>query len=252
MSIEIPLSEKIIVALDVSSKEAVRNIVTSLGDSIGFYKVGKELFVSEGPDIIKYLKDKDKKVFLDLKFHDIPNTVSRAAASLVRLGVNLFTIHALGGRTMMESTVLAVREESRKLEIHKSKILAVTVLTNMTNQDLQQIGLRSSVAGGINLDVKEQVKRLASLARESGVNGVVSSPLEIEMLREVMGSEKLIVTPGIRPASAVSDDQKRVMTPGEAVTKGADHLVIGRPIVQADDPKRAAEAILREIEECKK
>jgi len=248
----IPQKEKIIVALDVHSEDKVFEIVKELNHSIDFFKVGKELYVSEGPDIVKYLKNKGKKVFLDLKFYDIPNTVAKAAASLVRMNIDLFTIHASGGKEMMKATVEAVQKEVAELKrqgkkVTAPKILAVTVLTSFSRDDLIEVGVNSHNEEW-GLDVAVQVKRLALLAKEAGVDGVVASPLEIEMLREDLGEEMLIVTPGIRPASFQKlDDQKRVLTPKEAIDKGADYLVIGRPILSAYSPHEAATRIIKEI-----
>jgi orotidine-5'-phosphate decarboxylase len=251
MRYEIPVRDRIITALDVSSEQAVYDIVNGLGDSINFYKVGKELFVSEGPDIVNYLKNKGKSVFLDLKFHDIPNTVSKAAACLVRMNIDMFTIHASGGRKMMEKTVKTVKEEVKKLKkegifVKVPKILAVTVLTSMTEDDLDELGINTGNSDSAP-DITAQVKRLALLSKESGVDGIVASPLEVDMLRETIGDDMIIVTPGIRPESAAKDDQKRITTPKEAISKGADYLVIGRPILNAISPKEASEKIIAEI-----
>ena len=244
---EIPeLSDRIIVALDVNNEAAVRDIVDRLGDSINFYKVGKELFVSEGHKVISYLKEKNKKIFFYMKFYFIPNTVSKAAASLVKLGVDMFTIHAFGGSAMMVKTVQTVKEHAEKSNTKPPKVLAVTVLTSFSQDDLIQTGV-FSIDASEEFVVKRQVKRLALLAKKSGVDGIVASPLELEMLRKVLGDHMYIVTPGIRPSSAPTDDQKRIMTPKEAIGKGADYLVIGRPILNAPDPKEAVREIIKEI-----
>jgi orotidine-5'-phosphate decarboxylase len=244
---EIPaLSDRIIVALDVNNEDAVRNIVDKLGDSINFYKVGKELFVSEGHKIISYLKQKNKKIFFDMKFYDIPNTVSKAAAGLVKLGVDMFTIHAFGGKTMMERTVQAVKKKAAESGARPPRVLAVTVLTSFSQDELIQTGV-FTIDNSQEFIVKRQVKKLALLAKDSGVDGVVASPLEIDMLRKTLGDDIYIVTPGIRPSSTSNDDQKRVMTPKEAIDKGADYLVIGRPILNAPDPREAVQKITKEI-----
>lgn len=245
-------AEKIIVALDVHDEKRVYKIVNDLGDAISFFKVGKELFVSEGPDMVNYLINKGKKVFLDLKFHDIPNTVAKAVASLVRLNVDLFTVHASGGKEMMRAAVDAVKKEVQAQnsignKVTTPKILAVTVLTSLGRDDLIDIGIALDDEGQ-GSDIEAQVKRLALLAHDAGVDGVVASPKEISMLRETLGDDMLIVTPGIRPASfAKIDDQKRVMTPREAIDNGADYIVVGRPILTAFDPHKAATEIIEEI-----
>lgn len=232
--------ERIITALDVSSMEELKTTVETLGDSISFYKVGMELFYSVGPDSVRYLKEQGKRVFLDLKVHDIPNTVGQSLRALTRLGADFMTIHGTGGRAMMEAAMQAVCEEASRLHIARPRVLAVTVLTSIDEDAWQEIGGK--------YDIGQSVKRLARLAREAGVDGTVSSPYEAKAIREMNGEDFLIVTPGIRPSFAVVNDQKRFTTPAQALREGASHLVIGRPITKAENPREAAEKILAEIQ----
>ena len=223
--------DRIIVALDVHSLEDLKKLVETLGDRVSFYKVGMELFYSAGPDAVRYLKDQGKHVFLDLKVHDIPNTVGQSIRALTRLGADFMTLHGTGGRAMMEA---------EKLGIERPRLLAVTVLTSIDEAAWKEIGGRDSIA--------ESVKNLAKIAKEAGIDGTVSSPYEAKEIRAMNGPDFLIVTPGIRPTFAVANDQKRFTTPSQALGDGASHLVIGRPITKADDPKDAAEKILAEIQ----
>lgn len=232
--------DRIITALDVHSLEDMKKLVETLGDSVSFYKVGMELFYSTGPDAVRYLKDQGKHVFLDLKVHDIPNTVGQSVRALTRLGADLMTLHGTGGRAMMEAAAEAVRDEAAKLNIERPRLLAVTVLTSIDEDAWKEIGGKYSIA--------ESVKNLAKLAKEAGIDGTVSSPYEAKEIREMNGPDFLIVTPGIRPTFAVANDQKRFTTPSQALRDGASHLVIGRPITKAADPKEAAEKILAEIQ----
>ncbi len=199
-----------------------------------------ELFYSAGPDAVRYLKDQGKHVFLDLKVHDIPNTVGQSIRALTRLGADLMTLHGTGGRAMMEAAAEAVRDEAAKLNIERPRLLAVTVLTSIDEDAWKEIGGKYSIA--------ESVKNLAKLAKEAGIDGTVSSPYEAKEIREMNGPDFLIVTPGIRPTFAVANDQKRFTTPSQALRDGASHLVIGRPITKVADPKEAAEKILAEIQ----
>ena len=232
--------ERIITALDVHSLDDMKKLVETLGDSVSFYKVGMELFYSAGPDAVRYLKDQGKHVFLDLKVHDIPNTVAQSIRALTRLGADLMTLHGTGGRAMMEAAADAVRDEAAKLNIERPRLLAVTVLTSIDEEAWKEIGGKYSIA--------ESVKNLAKLAKEAGIDGTVSSPYEAREIREMNGPDFLIVTPGIRPTFAVANDQKRFTTPFQALRDGASHLVIGRPITKAADPKEAAQKILAEIQ----
>jgi len=228
--------KKIIFALDVSSVSEIDRFAGMLSGMVGMFKVGKELFTSSGPAAVKAVQRHGGKVFLDLKYHDIPNTVASAMLEAARLGVHLVNLHALGGGVMMETAATAVKKE---FGADSPKLLAVTILTSSTEASLRQIGIDHSV--------QDMVVRLARLAKESGMDGVVASPLEIGLIREACGEDFLIVTPGVRPSFAAADDQKRIMTPAEAVRDGADYLVIGRPIARAADPVKAAQMISDEI-----
>ena len=223
---------ELIVALDVASRGEAVEKVKAIGDAVGFYKIGLELFAAEGPEVVKAVKDLGKRVFLDLKFHDIPRTVERAVKSAARLGVNLLTIHASGGRAMVRAAAEFGEEAP--------KILAVTVLTSMDAQDLADIGVAGRTPA-------EQVRAVASLAVDSGADGLVCSPLEVGSLSRSLRPGTLFVTPGVRPAGSALGDQKRVATPAEAVRDGATHLVVGRPVLAAPDPVAAARAIVQEI-----
>ena len=235
------MKDKIIVALDVPTKEEALAIVEELGDAVGAYKIGMQLYNAVGPEILDEVAKRNGKVFLDLKFHDIPNTVASAARTVANLGVFMFNVHASGGYTMMAEAVKALKEESEQLGVEKPLLIAVTVLTSMSEEEMQK-------EVGVSRSIGEQVVALAKMAKEAGMDGVVASPLEIEMIREACGSDFLIVTPGIRPRDAALGDQKRVKTPGEAVRDGADYLVIGRPITKASDRMTAVKDIVSEIE----
>jgi len=231
--------KKIIFALDVHGLEDIDRWADMLAGKVGMFKVGKELFTSCGPAAVKAVQRHGGQVFLDLKYHDIPNTVASAMCEAARLGVQIANLHALGGAEMMEAAVAAVHKEFSATE--RPRLLAVTILTSSTEDTLRQVGIEYSV--------QDMVVRLARLAKASGMDGVVASPLEIGLIREACGPDFLIVTPGVRPSFAALDDQKRIMTPAEAVTSGADYLVIGRPIAKAVEPVQAAEAIAAEISE---
>lgn len=233
--------ERLIVALDVSSLEAVKEIVESLGDAVAYYKVGMELFYAVGESVIVYLQEKGKHIFLDLKLHDIPNTVAHGVSSLTRLGAKLLTIHGQGGKAMMEAAVKGARETAKELNVERPKILAITVLTSFDEEQW--------AATGGNLPISKEVIRLATLAKASGVDGVVCSALEAALIREACGEDFLIVTPGIRPSFAATNDQKRIATPKSALQDGATHLVVGRPITQAKDRQEAVQLIVKEMEE---
>jgi orotidine-5'-phosphate decarboxylase len=229
--------EIIIFALDVESRADAERWVTLLTGHVGMFKVGKQLFTACGPDIVRMIRERGGKVFLDLKYHDIPNTVAMATVEAARLGVQLVNLHALGGYEMMAATRQALDREYRGKE--RPRVLAVTILTSSTGETLRQVG--------IDLPVPEMVVKLAKLAQSAGIDGVVASPLEVELIREACGADFLIVTPGVRPSFAAVNDQKRIMTPAEAVSAGADYLVIGRPIAAAVNPIAACEAIVDEI-----
>lgn len=236
--------DRLIVALDVSTMDAMKSIVSSLGDSVSFYKVGMELFYAEGDQTVRYLQDQGKHVFLDLKLHDIPNTVAHGVSSLTRLGANLITIHGQGGPIMMKAAAQAARESAEQLGIERPKLLAITVLTSFDDEAWTSIGGQ--------LPISNQVIRLTKLAKESGMDGVVCSALEAKMIREACGPNFLIVTPGIRPSFAATNDQKRIATPASALADGASRLVIGRPITQAANPQEAVRLIIEEMESLSK
>jgi orotidine-5'-phosphate decarboxylase len=228
---------KIIFALDVESMAQAEKWADILAPHVGMFKIGKQLFTACGPDVVKAIIERGGEVFLDLKYHDIPNTVAMASLEAARLGVRLFNLHALGGYEMMAKSVEALKREFP--DESRPRVLAVTILTSSNEETLRGVG--------IDLPVADMVVKLAKLAKKAGIDGVVSSPLEIPLIRSACGADFLIVTPGVRPAFASADDQKRVMTPAEAVKAGADYLVIGRPISAAPDPIKAAEAIMDEI-----
>lgn len=221
--------DKIIVPLDVNNIEAAKTLVKQLAPHVGAFKVGLELMNNCGaPQIVNELQVGDAKIFFDGKFNDIPNTVAAAARAVTRLGVWMFNVHALGGRAMMEAAREAVDYTSRASNVFKPIVLAVTILTSLDRAALQEVGLDVKDDNGL----RDEVVRLARLAKDSGLDGVVASPKEIEPIREACGRDFLIVTPGVRPSWAASNDQKRVTTPAEAVRMGADYLVIGRPITK--------------------
>ena len=225
------MKERLIVALDVPSARHAQDMVQRIGEAAVFYKVGLQLFTAEGPPVVRELIASGRKVFLDLKLHDIPNTVAHAVKSAVSLGAHMLTIHATGGSDMLRAAVEAAD--------HRLKLLAVTVLTSMDQEDLNETG----IAGPI----KNHVLHLAGMAQRAGCDAVVSSPLEIVALRKMLGAEFGIVIPSVRPAGAESHDQRRVATPAQTIADGASHIVVGRPITQAKDPRQAAEAILQEM-----
>ena len=231
--------QRLIFALDVDHFGEAQELVGLLRGHVGLFKVGKQLFTHSGPKVIDMIRRKGEQVFLDLKFHDIPNTVAKAGEEVAKLGSAMFTIHSLGGYEMMKRAVESSRTIAKQLNIPKPLILAVTILTSMDEGILKEVGIRTPL--------KQQVVRLATLAKRAGVSGVVASPREINLIRDHCVSNFLIVTPGVRPASAAKDDQKRTLTPAEAVRAGADYIVVGRPIREADDPVGAADEIVKEI-----
>ena len=230
---------RLIVALDFDSEAKALEIAGKLKQDVRFFKIGLELFSYCGPRIAEKVMDNGSEVFLDLKFHDIPNTVLRAAVAATRLGVYMFNVHALGGYDMMKSTSEAVGAEADRLNIRRPKVLAVTILTSMDEKALKKIG--------VNVSMKNEVLNLAKMAKEAGLDGVVASPQEAKTIRDETGEDFLIVTPGVRPAEAKVHDQKRIATPRDAVESGASFIVVGRPITEAKDPAEAARGILREI-----
>ena len=235
-----PWKEKLIIALDVSHPKQAIDIVDMLGDYVNIFKVGFELFVSAGPKIIEEIHGKGKKVFLDLKFHDIPNTVTKAAIAAARLGVYMFNMHTSGGLEMMKRSFEGVYETCVKENIQRPKIIGVTILTSIDN-----VILKNEM--GVHYSLKSHVKNLAMLAKKAGLDGVVASPHEITMIKQHCGKEFLVVTPGIRPSWTPPDDQMRTATPKEALKNGADYIVMGRGILKQDDPIKSLEIISLEI-----
>jgi orotidine-5'-phosphate decarboxylase len=232
------VEEKIIIALDVGTKSEALALARGLPEA-RIFKVGMELYTAEGPPLLEEVAGLGKKGFLDLKYHDIPNTAAGAVRSATRLGVHMLTLHASGGAEMLSRAVEAAGAEAAKTGKARPLLLAVTVLTSLKDEQLREVGCPAPVA--------DQVLRLAALAKRSGVDGVVCSPLEIEIIKREFGADFLVVTPGIRPAWAAAQDQKRVMTPAEAVRKGADYMVIGRPVTAAASPREAFARIVDEL-----
>lgn len=230
--------KKIIFAMDVKEFSDVQLWAELLSGHVGMFKVGKQLYTACGPAAVRMIQKCGGEVFLDLKYHDIPNTVAMAALEAAHLGVQLCDLHAMGGLEMM-STTMETLDKNYSGCTQRPKVLAITVLTSSTEETLRGIG--------INLPVPEMVVKLAKLAKQAGVDGVVASPQEVELIREACGKDFLVVTPGVRPSFAAVNDQKRIMTPAEAVKAGADYLVIGRPISAAENPVQAAQAIVDEI-----
>jgi len=226
----------IIVALDVPTKEAALKLAEEVTPAVGGFKIGSELFTSAGPDIVHRIRDRGALVFLDLKFHDIPNTVAKAVAAAVKLDVQMLTVHTSGGYEMLKAAEDAAQEAAWKLGRTPPLVLGVTVLTSLDAGALREVGL--------DVNVDYQVRRLATLAIKAGLHGLVCSPLEVAKLRQSLPPNVQLVTPGVRTGAEKADDQKRTLTPKEAMTAGASWLVIGRPIYAADNPRAAAEKIL--------
>ncbi len=238
---ELKAADRLIVALDLDSDQEALRVVADLGNSVGMFKVGHQLFTAYGPDIVRRIIGGGGRVFLDLKYHDIPATVAKASVEAVKLGVSIFNMHALGGLEMMKAAAEAAREAAARGGIPLPLMLAVTILTSM-----DQKALKKELK--INRSLRREVVHLARMAKRAGLDGVVASPQEIKPLRRAMAEDLVILTPGVRPAWAAKDDQKRIMTPAEAVGAGADYIVIGRPVLRAPDRKAAVEKVLREIE----
>lgn len=226
-------------ALDVGTKGEAERLVKALSPQVSVFKVGKELFTAEGPAVIQMIHSYGAKVFLDLKFHDIPNTVGAACAAAAGHGVFMLNVHALGGRKMMAQAVESARRAAENAKKAPPVLLAVTVLTSLAESDLREMG--------VERPLETEVRELALLAKACGLNGVVASGREIKLVREAAGKDFLIVTPGVRPLWAAQGDQKRVVTPKEAMELGADYIVVGRPITQDPAPASAAERVLKEL-----
>jgi orotidine-5'-phosphate decarboxylase len=233
------LSHKIIIALDVKTGQEALTLVEKLEDA-EIFKVGLELFTSEGPFLFRDLNAREKRLFLDLKLHDIPNTVAGAVASAIRHNIHMMTLHASGGREMMAKAREAAVTEAQKTGFSQPLLLGVTILTSLKEQQLADIGMEANT--------EAQVLRLACLAKEAGMDGVVCSPWEIELIKKECGKDFLVVSPGIRPVWAAAQDQKRIMTPTQALDKGADYIVIGRPVTKAASPSDALAQIIEELE----
>jgi orotidine-5'-phosphate decarboxylase len=234
------MKDRIIVALDTDSTGSALATVNALSGEVGMFKVGMELFPRGGPELLRRIREAGFDVFLDLKFHDIPNTVAGAAREATRLGVLMFNVHASGGRAMMRAAAEGATAAAKELGVRRPIVLAVTVLTSL---DRAALSRELSVAASI----ESHVLHLTRLAAEAGLDGCVASPNEIAALRADRGPKWVIVTPGVRPAGSATGDQSRIATPRAAAGAGADYLVVGRPITAAPDPARAADAVLREM-----
>lgn len=233
--------DRIIFALDVGDETSAREWVEKIGSKVGWFKVGLELFSAAGPEVVNLITSSGLKCFLDLKFHDIPNTVAGAVRSATRLGVQMMTVHLSGGRGMIRAALDAARRESESLGIPRPGIIGVSVLTSLGPDDLPGLGIARPL--------RDQVSSLVELACEERIDGIVCSPADLEFVRPLVPSTAVIVTPGIRPAWSETGDQKRIATPKAAIDAGADLLVIGRPISRAPDPLDAVDRIIREIEQ---
>jgi orotidine-5'-phosphate decarboxylase len=235
------VKDKLLVALDVETRDAALSLTDILRGSVGGFKIGSRLFTAEGPSMVRTLVERGDRVFLDLKFHDIPNTVATAVAAAAELGVWMINVHASGGTAMMQAARAAAHETAARRRLQPPLVIAVTVLTSMSQAALRETG--------VVIDLMDQVLRLAELAREAGLDGVVASPRETASIRARCGDGFAIVTPGIRggAASATKDDQERTMSPADAIAAGASYLVVGRPIIAAQNPREAAEAIAASV-----
>jgi orotidine-5'-phosphate decarboxylase len=234
--------DKLIVALDVDSADRALELFEALRETVGMFKIGSQLFTAAGPDIVRQIVARGGRVFLDLKYHDIPNTVAAAGVEAARHGISIFNVHTLGGTEMMRRTADAVAEVSEREHLERPRIIGVTLLTSVNQKVLTEIRVVNSP--------ERQVTALAQLAAASGLDGVVASPLEVVSVRSAVAKEDfLVVTPGVRPSGAAPHDQKRHTTPAEAIRAGSDYLVIGRPIIDADDPVAAANSIVAEIDD---
>jgi orotidine-5'-phosphate decarboxylase len=230
--------EKLIFALDVEHFQEAQELVMEFKDHVGMFKVGKQLFTHCGPKIVDFIKLKKSKVFLDLKYHDIPNTVAKAAIEAAKLGVDMMNVHTAGGFTMMKEAQTALHDAVKGLHVRRPRIIGVTVLTSIDDQELKRMG--------IEIPVYELTKRLALLAKEAGLDGVVAGGSEIEMIRELCGKDFIIVTPGVR-IEEKKDDQKRTITPVEAIRKGATYIVLGRAVRDSKNPRQLLAKISEDI-----
>jgi len=233
------MNKRLIVALDVPDLKTAKNLVKILRSSVEIFKIGSQLFTASGPSVVEAVYNAGAKVFLDLKFHDIPHTVANAAIEAANMGVFMFNIHASGGTKMMQAAVDAARKAASIAAKPRPLVLAVTVLTSMDEPELRQLGILRKT--------EEQVMHLASLARDAGCDGVVCSAEEAAYIRKALGDDFIIVTPGIRPKGADIGDQRRIATPHSAIEAGADYIVVGRPIIEAPDPLAVANKMLEEM-----
>ncbi len=236
------MNEKIIIALDFLELKDVKNIVEKLNGVINFFKVGSTLYTKLGPKVVEYLKSRNNRIFLDLKFHDIPSQVAGACEAAVDLGIDMLNVHSLGGFEMMEEAFKAIYLRSEQRKKPKPVLLGVTILTSIDEACFRDL------FGDVVRSLDDQVLFLAGLARSAGLDGVVASPHEIKLIKEKIGKDFLVVTPGVRPEGEEESDQARVLTPREAIEAGADYIVIGRPITRASDPVKAAEQIIKSLE----
>ncbi len=233
--------EKLVLALDVNTLDEAKELVYDLKDYVGTFKIGLQLFTSQGPEVIKLIHGEGGKIFFDGKFHDIPNTVAKASASLIQHGITFFNMHITGGSKMLTAAVKQSKETAKQCGLPAPTILGVTILTSIGQRTLAD-------ELGISIDLDEYVGKLAKLAKDSGLTGVVASAADVEKIRKTCGDDFTILCPAIRPSWAVVNDQIRVVTPADAINKGVDYLVVGRPITEADNRKDAAKKIVEEIQ----
>jgi orotidine-5'-phosphate decarboxylase len=235
-----PYKQKLMLALDVDSREKAEEWVHKLKAHVGYFKVGLQLFTKEGPELVRSIRARGGRIFLDVKYHDIPNTVAKACESAVSLNIDFVNVHALGGKAMLAAAAKAVAETSARMRLPKPRLLAVTILTSHDARSLRQdVGLKGRP--------QAEVRRLALMAKAAGCDGVVCSPQEIKLVRQACGPGFLIVTPGVRQAGAEKQDQKRTLTAGEALAAGADFLVVGRPVTGAEDPLAAVRLLAEDM-----
>jgi orotidine-5'-phosphate decarboxylase len=236
----LPYKQRLMLALDVDSREKAEEWVHKMKPHLGFFKVGLQLFTKEGPELVRSIRARGGRIFLDVKYHDIPNTVARACESAVSLQVDFINVHALGGKAMMQGAAQALAKAAERMHVPKPRLLAVTILTSHDARSVKEdIGLRGRP--------DQEVKRLALLAQAAGCDGVVCSPQEITIVRKACGPDFIIVTPGVRQAGASKQDQKRTLTAGQAISAGAHYLVVGRPITDAPDPVDAVHALAMDM-----